>query len=391
MTNILILGGGYAGMMTALRLRGRVKDANITLINASDTFIERIRLHQVIAGDKLQHHSIPHMLRGRNINFVQGWITALHPDTHQVMATVNGTPQTFNYEVLVYALGSHTDLDRVPGVREHAYTLDPKSAQALRASIPKDGTLVICGGGLTGIESATEFAERFPHLKIRIVTQGKLGGGLSAKGRAYLDKIFQKFNIQVDENAAVQQVNQHSIQLNNGRTIQHDAVIWAGSFNVPELAKQAGLKVNHKNQILIDPYLRSVSHPEVFVVGDSGQFVSEPSAPIRMACATGMPIGTHGGDNIAALLQDKPLTPFSFQYLIQCISLGRHAGLIQFVNGDDTPKERILTGRLGAWVKEFICRFTIWGMKLERRIPGSYTWAKASTEQVKHEQSYGNI
>lgn len=400
MKNILILGGGYAGIMTALRLAGRLKnpnDVSITLINASDTFTERIRLHQVVAGDKLRQHSIPRLLRGRNIRFVQGWITALKPDQHQVQAIVNGESQTFDYDVLVYGLGSHTDLDSVPGVRDYAYTLDPKSAQTLRGVLPRivaqQGTLLICGGGLTGIEAATEFASRFPKLNVRLVTQGELGGALSAKGREYILQTFARMNIQLDEHVTIQAVNRDSITLEDGRTIPHNAVVWAGSFNTPELAKQAGVMVNGKNQILIDLYLRSISHPDIFVVGDAGQFVTDPGAPIRMACATGMPIGVQGGENVAALVQDQPLKPFNFNYMLQCISLGRHNGLVQFVHGNDAPKERILKGRMGAWVKEMICRFTIWAMKAERRFPGSYTWAGAKTKKqaISHEQSYGNI
>ncbi|PJF20224.1 MAG: oxidoreductase, partial [Phototrophicales bacterium] len=97
----------------------------------------------------------------------------------------------------------------------------------------KSGTLVICGGGLTGIETATELAEHFPTLHTRLVTQGQLGGGLSPKGRKYIHKVFSKLNIQRDEQVSVRAINHNAILLDNGHTISYDILIWAGSFNAP--------------------------------------------------------------------------------------------------------------------------------------------------------------
>ncbi|PJF21090.1 MAG: FAD-dependent oxidoreductase, partial [Phototrophicales bacterium] len=88
MKHVLILGGGYAGMMAALRLTAKLRahkdDIHITLINASDTFTERIRLHQAAVGKPLPQYSIPKMLKKRNIQFIQGWVTAIEPNQHQV-------------------------------------------------------------------------------------------------------------------------------------------------------------------------------------------------------------------------------------------------------------------------------------------------------------------
>jgi NADH dehydrogenase FAD-containing subunit len=110
----------------------------------------------------------------------------------------------------------------------------------------------------------------------------------------------------------------------------------------------------------------------VLVAGDAAHVDS--TAPIRMACATAMPMGAHAADVVAAELQGREPEPFSFRYMIQCISLGRHNGLVQMVNADDSPRERIITGRTAALVKEIICRFTVWSMALERRPAGAYRW-----------------
>lgn len=405
MRNIVILGGGYAGMLAAVRLNGRLKkrdDVQITLVNAADVFVERIRLHQRASGQTLRQIHLPELLLGTKVKFMQAWINAIHADEKRVDIVRDGKLEHLAYDVLIYALGSRVDRESVRGVDEFAYTLDAASAGNLYDALPaiaaRHGELVICGGGLTGIEAATEFAENNPNLRVKMVTAGKVGAGLSDKGRTYLLKTFKRLGISLQENSPISKIEAGKVVLSDGREVPFDACLWAGSFSVPQIAKQAGLQVNAKGKIMIDPYLRSVSHPEIYAVGDSGEFVTDPGAPIRMACATAMPMGAHGADNIAALMLSEAQTPFGFQYVLQCISLGRNAGLVQLVGGADQPKERIITGKAGAFVKELICRFTIWGIQLEKRFTGSYYWLKPKTDKATqareltaHEQPYGNL
>jgi NADH dehydrogenase FAD-containing subunit len=92
-----------------------------------------------------------------------------------------------------------------------------------------------------------------------------------------------------------------------------------------------------------------------------------------MACATALPMGAHAADNI---LRDAQPSPFKFGYLAQCISLGRHDALLQFVHADDRPRRLFLSGRLAAFVKEMICYLALKVLFMERRYPGLYTWPR---------------
>ena len=114
----------------------------------------------------------------------------------------------------------------------------------------------------------------------------------------------------------------------------------------------------------VDAMLRSISHPFVYGAGDA---VAPPGrTPIRMACATALPLGAHAADNVAREQTGRTLKAFRFGYALRCISLGRHDGLIQWVDPYDVPKERMLKGRTAAWVKEQICRSTVRVIRLER-------------------------
>ncbi len=136
--------------------------------------------------------------------------------------------------------------------------------------------------------------------------------------------------------------------------------------------------MDSRGRALVDETLRSVSHPEVYVVGDAAA-VRVPGGTSRMSCAAGMPIAAHAADVVNARAAGRAARPFRFRYLIQCVSLGRRDGLIQFVRADDSPVEWILSGQVAAWVKELVCRFTVGSLRLERRRPGSYLWVKGSS------------
>ena len=106
------------------------------------------------------------------------------------------------YNRLVYALGSFTDPDAVPGLREHARTFSRTDAEALRAELPalaaRGGQLLVCGGGLSGIEAAAEFAEAHPALKVTLATGGELAPGASEKARRYLRAAFARLNLNIE-------------------------------------------------------------------------------------------------------------------------------------------------------------------------------------------------
>jgi NADH dehydrogenase FAD-containing subunit len=117
--------------------------------------------------------------------------------------------------------------------------------------------------------------------------------------------------------------------------------------------------------------------------GDAATPAALPGVPIRMACATAMPLGTAAADSILAALRGQPAPPFRFRYVFQCISLGRKDGLVQFVHSDDSPRERIISGRAAAWFKESVCRYTTVSLAIERRRPGTYRWPRSAAAVAK--------
>lgn len=334
---VVILGAGYAGLSAAGLLRGA--NVHLTVVNRVDHFVERVRLHQVAAGQDVKHWPLP------SEGLVVGTVDGIDLENK----VVHAGPQEIPYDTLVYALGSSADVDSVPGVREHAFTVaDLESATKLRAQTPSE--VVVVGAGLTGIETATELAEMYPRLRVNLVADGPVGGWLSARAQKHLAKVLARMDIEV-HNGRVVKVCPDMVTLDTGHRLL-GMVVWTAGFRVPDLAREAGLAVDDTGRIVVDDWLRSVSHPDVYAIGDA-------ATGRRMSCQTGLPMGKYVGKVIAG----RTTKPARIRYVWQNISLGRRDGVTQFTRADDSPLWAVMTGRFSAWFKEFITRSAAWSAR----------------------------
>jgi NADH dehydrogenase len=354
---IVVLGAGYTGLAAA-KLAARWIDADVTLVNATDRFVERVRLHQLAAGQELRDRPLAELLAGSGVRLVVGRVTAIEPATRTVRLA-DGT-EPVRYDRLVYALGSRADLDTVPGAAEHALAVAGlDQARRLRERVRSGGTAAVVGAGLTGIETAAELAESVPELKVRLVTDGELGGWLSERGRRHLHRVFDRLGVEIREHARVTEVRADGVVLAGGAHLPADTVVWTTGFRVSDLARQAGFAVDEHGRMVVDETQRSVSHPEVCALGDAAAMHRPGGQELRMACATGLPTAQQAMRALADRLAGREPRQLRFRYLNQCVSLGRRDGLVQFVHADDSPRPTVLTGRIAALYKEIIVRGTI--------------------------------
>lgn len=382
-TRILVIGAGYAGLLFTMRLAGKVarQHVHLALVNESDTFTERPRLHQFATNQVVQWRSLPRMLRQTQVQFIQGRVRSIDPAHHEIVVVDQQQTHHLEYDYLVYALGSMTDRQAVPGVAEYAYTLvvsGPLSAAALRETLPsieaRGGQIVVCGGGATGIETAAEVATAYPRIKVHLVTQGPLGLFLGETVASSIRRSLTRMGVEIIDQTTVAAVRAHSVVIDQGSEIPCDLCIWTGGFVAPSLAREAGLAVNERNQIVVDPFLRSISHPEIYAIGDAAHPCEDPGVPVRMSAVTATIMGAHGADCLSAVLRCKMPRPLSFAYLGQGIALERH-NAIGFNNyPDDRPKPPYFTGWLGYQIREGFVRYLAAAPRFERRWPGLFVW-----------------
>ena len=382
MKEILILGAGYTGMGATMGLAGRLKgrdDVHVTLVNPQTRFTERLRLHQTASGQELADLEIPDQLANTGVQFVQGWVTSIDADGQTVRID---DEYVLRYDTLVYALGSVADTDSVPGVDEFAYTLNSaQDAAALADQLDRLGnaTVIVAGGGLTGVESAAEIAEQHPDTDVVLLSREEPGSMMGEKARARLHAGLARLGVQVRSGADIVKVMADGVALANGEVVLAQAVLWTTGVRVSPLAAAAGLHVDDRGRIVTDESLRSVSHPNVYAVGDAAA-IRQSYGVMHGTCQSGIPTSLHAAASIARELKGKQPKPFRFGYVHQPVSLGRHDAVIQFTHADDSPGRFYLAGRLAVAYKETVSSSPWSTYRLIRAMPGmgAMTWRRGS-------------
>lgn len=383
--HIVIIGGGFAGLMAAIRLSGKARQHSIqiSLINASDEYILRPRLHLWAANETRERRKIADILEGTGTHFIQGWVTKLDPDAQEITVEANETSQTIAYDELVYAIGSRTSTDSVKGAKDYAYMLNEygqRNAEDLRRELlnyqAQDGKVVVVGGGSTGLEMATQIKSRYAHLDVAIVSRNRLGSFKNdARVEAIIQDIIQSQEIAIYDNIAVQEIQSEHVLCSNGETLAYDICVWTGGFVAPPLAREAGLEVNEQNQVLTDPFQRALSYSNIRVVGDCAAPVEAPGNAYRMSFPVALITGAHAADNLARKLKGQKEEALSFAYYGQGIQLGDNDGVGWMGFPDDRPHKIILTrGRLALTIRRTFVNYLDFVFDIEKRFPGAFVW-----------------
>ncbi len=261
----------------------------------------------------------------------------------------------------MYALGSHADLDSVPGAADHAYAVaSGEQAGRLRDRLRTAGTVAVVGAGPTGLETAAALAEAHPDHTIRLVTGGTLGQEVSERGQDYLRRALDRLNVQVHENARVAKVHADGLTLEDGEHVAAEAVAWTAGFTVPTLAQEAGLAVDDRGRMIVDGTLRSRSHPEVYAIGDAAAARTQDGHLLRMGCGPGGLAAACAFHAITARMAGRDPRPLNVKADALCVSLGEWDGLLQPTDLDGRPQGRLRTGRPVALLKKAVLRTTGW-------------------------------
>jgi NADH:ubiquinone reductase (H+-translocating) len=370
MSEVVVVGGGYAGVLAANRLTGRA-DVNVTLINPRPVFVERIRLHQLVGGTSAAVVDFEDLLNAR-VRLVVDSVTGIDAPARR-LALAGG--DTLGYDYLIYAVGSTAALP-VPGAAEFGYPIASlEDAQRLRAVIG-DGPLTVVGAGPTGIETATELAES-GH---RVTLVGPLGPYLHPRARRSLSSTLARLGVTVVEQE-VTAVTRSAVRLDDGRELPSGVTVWTAGFGVPDLALRSGLRTDAIGRLCTDETLTSVDDPHIVAAGDSAALAGQP---VRMSCQAAGPLGVGAADTVLSRLAGRRPAPVSVGFVGQCISLGRRAGLVQLARRDDVAIGFHLAGRVAARVKETVCRSTVTQLKAEARRPGTARiWLTAGKRREK--------
>lgn len=342
---VVVIGAGYAGTIAANRLVKKA-DVEVTVVNPRPDFVERVRLHEHIAGSGTALTPLTEMLDPR-IRLVVGAVDKIGDGT---LLLADGTSLPFDRAI--YAAGG------APTAPSGTYVVGTiETAELARQALAElsDGAAVtVVGGGLTGIETAAEVAESRPGLRVRLVSEGEVGASLGPGARARVRRDLERLGVVVER----------------GRYTEDDGadlVLWAVATQVSDLAARSGLAVDDAGRVLVDEFLRSIGDARIVAVGDGASVPGQ-----RLSCQTALPQGAHGADNLARELAGEPMKAYSMGYTGQNVSIGRRSAVIQAARRDDTPTRIQFGGRSAALVKEQVCRMAKGAAKTAR-----YAWLPA--------------
>ncbi|MEN0086703.1 MAG: FAD-dependent oxidoreductase [Leifsonia sp.] len=291
-TRVVVIGGGYAGVTAANRLTAD-DSVSVTLVNPRDVFVERIRLHQLVAGTDDAVVDFDRVLApavGLRVDAVR----RIDAASRRVLLTSGAA---LDYDHLIYAAGSGRAVADVPG-GEHAHAIaDLRDAEALREALAAAGPeapVVVAGGGPAGIELAAELAEQ--GRPVALACGGPLGPTLHERTRRGVARRLAALGVDVLDGpgSRVTSVTADGAVLADGRTIG-GIVVWTAGFLVPELARASGLSTDAHGRLLNDETLTSIDDERILAAGDAASPSGMPlpdELPGRRSA--GRPRGRHG-------------------------------------------------------------------------------------------------
>lgn len=337
---IVILGGGFGGLYTALRLSQlpweSAQKPEIVLVDQSDRFLFSPLLYELLTGELQTWEIAPpfiELLQGTGVSFYQAVAAGI--DINQQQVHLQDGP-ALPYDRLVLALGGETPLDLVTGATSYAYPFRSindvyrleERLRVLEASNAEKIRVAIVGGGYSGVELACKLADRLGERgRFRLVEISDQILRTSPEfNREAAKKALEARGVFLDLETKVESITQDTISLeykNQIDTIPVDLVIWTVGTRVTPVVKNLDLKQNQRGQITTNTSLQVLDHPEIFALGDLADCVDANGQQIPATAQAAFQQADYTAWNIWASLTNRPLLPFRYQQFGEMMALGK--------------------------------------------------------------------
>jgi NADH:ubiquinone reductase (H+-translocating) len=338
MKRIIIIGAGFAGLSAAKRLSKYCRGFEILLFDkrAKSDFLPLIPDcigrgidPQVLSCD------IARSCRKLKIEFIQEEVNSVDFKSKQV--STQGS--AYAYDFLIISSGSQTNFFSDQNAHDYGFALnsvtDAKSIiKALGEN--KFDNFIICGGGYTGVETATNlwlyFKKKGLAKKIIIVERAAMIlGALPTWIRSYVEDNLKVMSIEVMTNSVIEKIQENKIMLSAERNFPHAMLIWVPGVKTADFIARLTVDKNPQGRIVVDKYLKVNEH--CFCAGDTAFFNKDNNA-LRMAVAFAIAQGDHAAKNIINSLRNLPaeeFRPVDLGYIIPMAN-NRSAGIVFGLN-----------------------------------------------------------
>lgn len=385
---IVIIGAGFAGMYAALSA-ARLRDIQgvspekleIALVAPEPTLVVRPRLYE----PKPETLTAPlqDVLKAIDVVYVQGHAEVIDTRARvvEIAAANKGTKKKLSYDRLVVATGSRLFRPDIPGLAEHGFSVDQlDDAIALdrhlhslssRPATKARNTVVVAGGGFTGIEAATEVPSRLreilgndARLRVVIVDRNEaIAPDMGAGPRPVIEDALRKLGVETRLGVGVASLDKSGVTLSSGERIECETVIWAAGMRAAPLTAQIPAERDQFGRLLVDRALRVPSVDGVFATGDAARAACDDVGNYAlMSCQHATRMGAFAGNNAAAELLGVPTRPYHQKPYVTCLDLGEAGAL--FTRGWERTVEMV--GDVAKKTKQEINTVWIYPPKAER-------------------------
>jgi len=341
MKRILVLGGGFAGLIAAAgaarklaELKIGKDDIAVTLVNRDPWHSIRVRNYETDLSDVRVR--LADVLGPIGVDVVLREVTGLDPGRREV-ALAGGAPLT--YDRLVFALGSELVRPAIPGLAEHGFDIDTFDAAAklgahldiLPARPPSAGrfTALVVGGGLTGVEMATELATRLRDVAsgepARIILADRavrIGSNMGDEACAVIEEAMAALGVETRPGVTIAAVDASGVRLASGEAIAAETVVWCAGMRAHPLAASLPGEHDRFGRAAVDRFLKVAGADGVFAAGDAAMALVDGEHPSVMSCQHARPMGRVAGHNAVCDLTGEPPIPLEIGYYVTCLDLG---------------------------------------------------------------------
>ena len=343
---ILIIGTGFAGMWSALaaarlrHLEGKSdEDVRISVISPQPNLHIRPRLYEADLSGMAP--SLSALFEVADIRFISGQVEQIHEKQNSVIyIDAHGDKQSFSYDRLVLASGSKLFRPEIPGLKEHTFNVDQLSdaeelqqhlhTLAQRPASKARNTVVICGGGFTGIETAAEMPSRLRAIlgedtqtDVIIVEQAPVVGPDLGEGpRPIIEQALREQGVTLRLGQSVTSIDATGLTTSSGERIESQTVIWTAGARANTLTAQIAGERDRFGRLHVTADLR-VGASNVYATGDAAFVASDNLGNhALMSCQHAMNLGRSAGYNAMADVLGLPSIPYDQPKYVTCLALG---------------------------------------------------------------------
>ena len=339
MKRIVVLGGGFAGLWSAVGAARRLDELGIPSSEIETLLVDRTDWHGIrvrnyernLADVRVRFDDVlspigVRRLRGdvRGIDFVNRCIT------------VEGQPEPIRYDRLVFALGSQLNRPTSPGLAEHAFDVDTYDGAVRlqdhlaglpsRPSSSSRNTVLIIGGGLTGIEVATEMTDRLAALgNGHVILADRapwIGSDMGEEARNVIEEALTSLTVEARAGSTLLSTDGERALLTTGEQIAAATIVWCAGMRASPLCASFPVLHDRFGRVPVDEYLKVKGLGAEFAAGDSACLLIDGVHTSVMSCQHARPMGRFAGYNAVCDLLDEPLLPLRIDWYVTVLDLG---------------------------------------------------------------------